>query len=247
MSSEIMTPEQVFRALNDPVVTNASKAALSDHDKAQRERIADLEREKQSAISVIQKHQRGGSPPPGDWVMLLGWVLETLELEVAEARGELSRWRSPAMLGSLGVIGNAVTYWRTMAEGMETERNRAFQERDEAWNTWRQAHADLREARAALETERATVAAWEHRARYLAGHVLPDAVSGLLVYTGAEDALLLDTLPASASALRERLRLAGQMANHIRSVHEQRVGTLNELLWLKEWDSASAGEEGRDG
>jgi len=41
--------------------------------------IADQKRELLGLITIMQKHQRRGSPPPGGPELLLQWILETLE------------------------------------------------------------------------------------------------------------------------------------------------------------------------
>jgi hypothetical protein len=48
-----------------------------------RERVGELEREQSAAISIIQRHQPGGSPPPGNWVCLAAWVLGELTKDAA--------------------------------------------------------------------------------------------------------------------------------------------------------------------
>jgi len=44
----------------------------------------DKDQQIQAAIRTIQIHQPGGSPPPGDWVVLLGWVLRWHAEQIAK-------------------------------------------------------------------------------------------------------------------------------------------------------------------
>lgn len=55
-----------------------SDTGLAAELRAAQERVAALERELSAVTGVVQKHQPGGSPPPGGIAELTAWVLAEL-------------------------------------------------------------------------------------------------------------------------------------------------------------------------
>ncbi len=100
--------------------------AKDKHIDEQDERVAaltaerdQLQQEIAAATRIIQTHQPGGSPPPGNWLILLGWVLQwhaekiaVIGMDVLRLTDERDRLRQTIQEG-LPTLKSILPSWST--------------------------------------------------------------------------------------------------------------------------------------
>jgi len=94
---------------------------VKDHQQAIAARDETITR----AIHLTQRHQPGGSPPPGDWVTLLQWVLDDKEQTIAKQAQQIadSTAQCDALRSSVDELARAnqtlITQIREQAQRIE--------------------------------------------------------------------------------------------------------------------------------
>jgi chromosome segregation ATPase len=231
MSGDMLTPDEFTAWLyrEGPL----AKAELLLYDQAQRERIADLERQ------LAHWKVRSGAQ---------GREVERLEREVGSLRqmlldGERERSEARAALETqaewaANKIAEIVEEKVALQSALEEERSHRLDDNEA-----------LQEAEIALERTEAMVAvladhisrAWDAIDSSSEIEALYSSTYGLL----EEANNTLANLPASASALLKRVEAADRLAGYLQEVYG--LLTEGEKRLLDAYRSAGAGEEGRNG